>query len=228
LQALDFPDCAGSLKTYLSDTSPILFFANMGRLCNSRSMIADDYSFEEELCGCRMFFKTTYGLFSPRKVDAGSRLLIDCVTFDEGDTCLDFGCGYGAVGLVLAKRDPHCKIFFLDRDFVALEYTKINCQINGIENYELILSNGFNHCAPGLKVDNVVSHLPTHVSNDFLRLIIKDGKDRLNENGAFYVVTVSKLRNFISKQFNAVFGNCSELARNGLHTVCVAKRAGYA
>ena len=44
-------------------------------------------------------FYTTWGLFSPRQVDDGSRMLLDFVKISPSDNCLDLGCGYGVLGL---------------------------------------------------------------------------------------------------------------------------------
>ena len=45
---------------------------------------------------------STWGLFSPREVAAGTRLLLDCLEVGEADRCLDLGCGYGPIGLAMA------------------------------------------------------------------------------------------------------------------------------
>ena len=48
-------------------------------------------------------FHTTWGLFSPRAIDDGSRLLLDHLELAATDNCLDLGCGYGVLGLRMAK-----------------------------------------------------------------------------------------------------------------------------
>ena len=53
----------------------------------------------------RFRFKTDNGVFSKKEVDFGSRLLIETFQMPElqGDI-LDVGCGYGPIGLTLAKE----------------------------------------------------------------------------------------------------------------------------
>ncbi|MDJ0861774.1 MAG: methyltransferase, partial [Gammaproteobacteria bacterium] len=67
------------------------------------AMLRDDIVFEETLLGQALTFHATWGLFSPREVDDGTRLLLRHVDVGEGDECLDLGCGYGPIGIALAK-----------------------------------------------------------------------------------------------------------------------------
>ena len=52
-------------------------------------------------------FKTDNGVFSKREVDFGSRLLVDTFQMPDLDgDILDVGCGYGPIGLSIAKTWP--------------------------------------------------------------------------------------------------------------------------
>ena len=62
-----------------------------------------EIAFRAELRGTSLTFSTTWGLFSPKGIDAGTHLLIEHLDIQEGGTCLDLGCGYGAIGITLAK-----------------------------------------------------------------------------------------------------------------------------
>jgi len=69
--------------------------------------LKQDIVFSTELRGIPMTFHSTWGLFSPREVDEGSRLLIEQVEVRPHDDVLEIGCGYGPIGLTLAKLAPH-------------------------------------------------------------------------------------------------------------------------
>lgn len=48
-------------------------------------------------------FKTDSGVFSKNRIDYGSRVLLEAVTPKVGGRLLEIGCGYGAIGIPLAK-----------------------------------------------------------------------------------------------------------------------------
>ena len=62
-----------------------------------------DIVFSERLGGMDFTFHSTWGLFSPRGVDEGSRLLIEQLEIEPEDNCLDLGCGYGPIGLAMGR-----------------------------------------------------------------------------------------------------------------------------
>jgi len=53
--------------------------------------------------------------------------------------------------------------------------------------------------------------------------IFEDAKKHLNKNGKLYVVSVSKLKNFINKSFQRIFGNYKKIANNNKYTVSLAE-----
>ncbi len=94
--------------------------------------LKDDIIFCDILRGFEFVFHSTWGLFSPREIDAGSKLLIDYMDVNKSDICLDLGCGYGAIGLCMAKLAERGKVYMVDKDFVAVEYAKKNAVINRV------------------------------------------------------------------------------------------------
>jgi 16S rRNA (guanine1207-N2)-methyltransferase len=173
-----------------------------------------------------LVFHTTWGLFSPREIDAGSRLLIEYMQVDEADTCLDLGCGYGSIGLTMAKLAPQGKVYMIDRDFVAVEYAKKNAELNRIDNCEVFLSNAFSHIPDDLRFDVIASNLPAHVGKELLYVILSDAKRHLKKNGRLYVVTIAGIRAFIKRNFTEVFGNYKKVKQGKSYTVALAiKRA---
>ncbi len=182
-----------------------------------------DLVFATELRGHRLRFHTTWGLFSPEHVDEGSRLLIDFVDVGASDTTLDIGCGYGPIGITLAKESPRGKVHMVDKDFVAIEYAKRNAQLNNLANCEAYLSNGFSH-VPSMQFDNIVSNLPAKVSNELFYILFMDAKQHLRPGGKFYVVTITGLRDYIKRSFRENFGNYDKLKQGQKYTVAMAVR----
>lgn len=186
--------------------------------------IREDVVFQQYLQRMDFTFHTTWGLFSPRDIDAGSRLLIEHIKIDETDVCLDLGCGYGPIGLTMARLAPQGKVYMVDRDFIAIEYAKKNAEINGITNCEIFLSNAFRHIPEDVKFDVICSNLPAHVGKELLFLILSDAKRHLKKNGKLYVVTIAGIRAFIKRNFVEIFGNYKKIKQGRAYTVALATK----
>ena len=184
--------------------------------------IREDVVFQQYLREMDFVFHSTWGLFSPRAIDAGSRLLIRYMQINEADICLDLGCGYGPIGLTMAKLAPQGKVYMVDRDFVAVEYAKKNAELNGLANCEVLLSNGFSYIPDDLKFDVIASNLPAHVGKELLYLLLSDAKKHLNRHGRLYVVTIAGIRAFIKRNFMQVFGNYKKVKQGKSYTVALA------
>jgi len=183
--------------------------------------LREDIVFSATLRGQPLSFHSTWGLFSPRAIDAGTHLLLDHV---EVNDCLDLGCGYGPIGLTLAKLAPKGRTCLVDKDFVAVEYSALNARLNGLENCEAFLSNGFSAVGER-RFDLVASNLPAKVGKELLYLYLYDAFARMKPGGRLYVVTITGLRRFIARGFEEVFGNYDKVKQGRDYTVALARRS---
>lgn len=191
----------------------------------TRAHLADlrrDLHFSDTLCGQPLHFDTTWGLFSPRGIDDGSRLLLDHLEVRPGDHAFDLGCGYGPLGLTIARLAPQGRVLMVDKDFVAVDYARRNAQTNGLKNVEVLLSNGFDQVGER-EFDLVVSNLPAKTGKEQYYLYFYDALERLRPGGRFYVVTITGLRKFIARAFGEVFGNYTKVKQGKTYTVAVAE-----
>ena len=168
--------------------------------------------------GHPMQFTTTWGLFSPKAIDEGSKLLLDHLEINSDDDSLDVGCGYGILGLTIAKETPQGQATLIDKDFVAVDYTQKNIELNKLNNCEAFLSNGFNQVG-NRKFDLIVSNLPAKVGNEMLTLYLHDAYAHLKPGGRFYVVNISGMRDFIKREFKNVFGDYKKMKQGKTYTV---------
>jgi 16S rRNA G1207 methylase RsmC len=183
-----------------------------------------DIVFEAELLGRRFIFHSTWGLFSPREIDQGTRLLLQHMEVLPDDDCLDLGCGYGPIGLCLATLAPHGRTLMVDKDFVAVKYSNDNAERNKIANAQAQLSDGFRHVDNDLRFDLVASNIPAKVGKEALSLYLHDARSRLNHGGRLYVVTINGLRQFIKRNLQEIFGNYKKLKQGTHYTVALARR----
>ncbi|MCD0450063.1 methyltransferase [Actinocorallia sp. API 0066] len=79
--------------------------------------------------------ETDRGMFSPDRIDAGTRILLDSVPPPptEGNL-LDVGCGYGPITLTLAARAPGATVYGVDVNRRALELARSNAEAAGLTN----------------------------------------------------------------------------------------------
>jgi 16S rRNA G1207 methylase RsmC len=184
-----------------------------------------DLIVRDRLKGHELTFHTTWGLFSPEKIDTGTRALLEAAVVGPRDTILDLGCGYGAIGIALAKLAPEGKTVMVDKDFVAVEYARKNAVLNGVaKNTETYLSNGFNQIPTGQRFKVIISNLPAKISKEFFWILFKETYDRLEPGGTFYVVTIAGLQRFIEKNFQIIFGNYNLIASQGTYFIAAATK----
>jgi 16S rRNA (guanine1207-N2)-methyltransferase len=181
-----------------------------------------DIVIDADLAGERLTLHSTWGIFSPREVDEGTRLLVEWLQITPADDCLDLGCGYGPIGLLMARKAPQGQTLMVDKDFMAVEYANANAQRNNLSNAQAMLSNGFDHIDPALRFDIIASNIPAKVGKEMLSLILHDAHARLKPGGRLYVVTINGLRQYMKRNLNEVFGNYDKLKQGRTYTVALA------
>ena len=186
--------------------------------------LRQDIVFEEKLKDRAYTFHATWGLFNPKRVDPGTRLLIDYLQAVPNDRCLDLGCGYGPVGLALGHLCPEGEVQMIDKDFVAVDYANANAERNGLENCRAYLSNAFSNVPADARFDTIASNLPAKVGNEMLTLIMHDAHARLVPGGKLWVVTISGLKDYVKRNFKEIFGNYRKVKQRGTHLVSLATK----
>ena len=185
--------------------------------------LRQDIVFKDTLMGHELTFHTTWGLFSPRAIDEGTQLLLKHMDVKPDDTAIDLGCGYGPIGMSIAKSAPQGSVLMVDKDFVAIEYANANCKHNNISNANAMLSDGLKHI-PKQNFSLAVTNLPAKTSKEHYYLFFYDIKERLEPGGRFYVVVISGLRRFIERAFEEVFGNHCKVKQGQTYTVAMATK----
>ena len=172
--------------------------------------------------GRSLHFHTTWGLFSPRALDDGTRLLLDRFQVGETDDTFDLGCGWGPIGLALATDSPNGRVTMVDRDFLAVEYANRNAKTNGLTNATARLGHGFVGTPAEARFDNIVSNLPAKTGSEMLQILLHDAHHHLKPGGRLCVVTVTGLRRFIERHLKSRFGNYDKLKQSPGYTVALA------
>lgn len=143
------------------------------------------------LRGHQFLFTVDQGVFSKKEVDFGSRLLIE--TFVEPNVSgniLDVGCGYGPIGLALAKDFPHRTVHMIDVNERAIELAKKNKQQNDVENAQIYISNLFDRVEG--KFAAIVTNPPIRAGKAVVHSIFEQSVNYLLPGGELWVVIQKK------------------------------------
>ena len=165
----------------------------------------DIHELRVELLGENMTFLTDAGVFSKKMVDFGSQLLLKCLEFNEGETILDVGCGYGPLGLSLAKAYG-VQATMVDINNRALDLARQNAERNKIE--ATIFQSNIYEQVEG-KFDHVISNPPIRAGKQVVHEIIEKSRDFLKDRGDLTIVIQKKQGAPSAKsKMEDVFGNC--------------------
>lgn len=135
--------------------------------------------------GYGLNFMTDAGVFSKGELDVGSRLLLEALPTLEGDV-LDLGCGWGAIGVAIAKANKGAEVVMADVNHRALGLCRENCTRNGV-TAEVIESDGM-AAVMGRRFDAVVTNPPIRAGKQVIYRMFADAAVSLKEGGALYLV----------------------------------------
>lgn len=131
-------------------------------------------------------FITDKGVFSRKKLDFGTRFLLETIypRLTSG-SFLDVGCGYGVITIILSN--------FIDGDFEgidinrrAVHLSKMNKKLNKCNKVNFYESNIYDNV--NKKYDYIITNPPIRAGKDVVYDILRDAKKHLNSNGKLYYV----------------------------------------
>ena len=165
----------------------------------------DIHELRVDLLGEKMTFLTDAGVFSKKMIDFGSQLLLKCLEVNQGETVLDVGCGYGPLGLSLAKTYG-VQATMVDINNRALDLARKNAERNKVE--ATIFQSNIYEQVKG-KFDHVISNPPIRAGKQVVHEIIEKSKDFLGIGGDLTIVIQKKQGAPSAKsKMEDVFGNC--------------------
>ena len=158
-------------------------------------------------------FMTDAGVFSKGELDQGTRLLLDALPALTGDV-LDLGCGWGAIGVSIAKANPACRVVMADVNRRALQLSRDNLERNKT-TAEVIESDGM-AAVLDRRFDAVITNPPIRAGKQVIYKMFADSAAHLKEGGALYLV-IRKQQGAEScvKYLKTLFGEVEKLDKSG-------------
>ena len=131
-------------------------------------------------------FLSDNGVFSKDKLDFGSNLLLESIydNIDRHLEILDVGCGYGYLGISLAKITD-AKVTMCDINKRALHLAEKNCQSNGI-SAQVIESDAYKNITD--IYDLIITNPPIRAGKEKVYEILDGARDRLKAKGELWFV----------------------------------------
>ncbi|WP_071458934.1 class I SAM-dependent methyltransferase [Bacillus massilinigeriensis] len=170
-------------------------------------------------------FKTDSGVFSKKEVDFGSRLLIETFRREaEAGRILDVGCGYGPIGLSVAKSFGDATVHMVDVNERALELSRENARLNDVKNVRIYESD----CLLSVKdaeFDAILTNPPIRAGKKIVHDIFEQSFDKLKEGGELWVV-IQKKQGAPSaiERLKELFGNAEIIEKKKGYYIIVAKK----
>ena len=138
-----------------------------------------------EIFGLEFTFTTDSGVFSRDGVDPGTRTLIEALPELEG-RALDLGCGWGAAGLPVAKKNPGCTVVMTDINERAADLSRRNAKRNGVTNVEIVTGDGLESVSGPFNA--VFTNPPIRAGKQKIYSMFAECKDLLISGGCLYIV----------------------------------------
>ena len=156
------------------------FEAEPAAATSPRSITAD-------IGGMQLRFETDSGVFSPGRLDPGTRLLLaEAPPLAAGaQRVLDLGCGWGPIACFVALRSPAAEVLAMDVNERALALTARNAEATGAGNVTVAHPDEVD---PDRRFDRILCNPPIRIGKPALHELLATWLDRLAAGGRAHLV----------------------------------------
>jgi len=151
--------------------------------------------YQIEVDGVELTIASLPGVFSQKRLDIGTALLLENLPKTMQGKVLDFGCGAGVISCFVGKQFPNTQLSLLDVSALAITSAERTLALNNLSG-DVFASNSLSKVSE--KYQHIVSNPPFHqgtktsyqASEDFLRGI----KPHITPRGSITIVANSFLQ----------------------------------
>lgn len=154
-------------------------------------------------------FKTDTGVFSKSKIDFGSKLLIENILIPNlPGPILDVGCGYGPIGITIARENSTRTIHMIDINERALSLATENAALNDVTNVKIYESDRLTKVTEK-EFAAIITNPPIRAGKTIVFDIYRQAYDLLVNDGELWVVIQKKqgaqsTLKFLKEKYNEV------------------------
>jgi len=158
-------------------------------------------------------FATGDGVFAKSGLDAGSELLLQIALPMLADGALigDLGCGWGAIGCVLARELPQAQIIMSDINPRAVALARHNAGLNDLKSTFCYCGDGFSAIAAN-SFDAILCNPPIRAGNAVISRLFENAHRGLKMDGNLLaVIRTAQGAKSWQKRLKVLFVNCDVL-----------------
>jgi len=168
-------------------------------------------------------FITASSVFSKRRIDTGTQLLIESMVLPKEGCILDIGCGYGAVGIVAAAVKANLQVYMSDVNTRAINLAKKNIERNRVLNAKARCGYLYEP-VENLKFNCILSNPPVSAGMEIVKALITGAPKVMHIGAVFEMVIRSKIgAKMFPTLFIETFGNCTVISRESGFRVLLGK-----
>jgi 16S rRNA (guanine1207-N2)-methyltransferase len=169
-------------------------------------------------------FLTASSVFSIKRVDLGTRILIESMILPETGYVLDVGCGYGVVGIAAAAFNKKLRVVLTDINHRAVILARKNAEKNKVRNVEVHQGNLYEP-VEGLSFNCVLSNPPVSAGMATVEAIIRNAPSIMAPKAALQMVVRSKIgKKTLPEVFTETFGNFQIIAIESGYRILVGQK----
>ncbi len=188
---------------------------------NDESVKTNKKDHQVNIAGLSFIFTTDNGVFSKKGLDFGTRTLLEALPEYISGEILDFGCGYGAIGIFLKKK-YQCEIDMVDINKRSLALASKNASKNSV-NVNIFESNIYENIKK--EYDFIITNPPIRVGKKILYHILMEAKEHLKDKGELWlVVHKDQGAKTLLKDLNQIYDAELIIKNKGFYVICAKKR----
>lgn len=185
-------------------------------------------TYSVDVDGQPLIVKSLPGVFSHGQLDIGSQLLLHNLPHLSGKV-LDFGCGAGVLGAVMASRYPDIQLEMCDISALAVASSKATFEANGFltgtgVNVQIFASDVYSDTTSHYRF--IISNPPFHSGLDTnynaTETLLAKAPEQLVKEGRLLIVANSFLK--YSEIIENAFGHCNVQDKSSKFTIYQAQK----
>jgi len=146
---------------------------------------------EFDVAGVNFNLNASSGTFSGSRLDPGTRVLLGLADhFPTSGKVLDLGCGWGPIGISIARLAPETQVIGVDVNQRSLGLANANAELAGITNFTAVLEGELDSSQ---RFDHIWSNPPIRIGKDNLHKLLDRYLALLKPGGSAFMVVQKQL-----------------------------------